>query len=73
MPDTHQGQGSRLPRRPRKDVWAQHMPIIRRLYLDEARPLREVMDTMENEHGFRARSVAPAHGSDEPGLRLIRR
>lgn len=34
------------------DEWAQHMGIIRRLYLDEEMTLQEVMRIMASEYGF---------------------
>lgn len=39
----------------RRDVngeWAIHMPTIKRLYIDEERPLREVMEIMSKDYGF---------------------
>lgn len=35
-------------------VWEDHKDVIRHLYLEQGRPLREVMDTMARVHGFRA-------------------
>lgn len=32
--------------------WAAHMPTIKRLYIEEERPLREVMDIMSRDHSF---------------------
>lgn len=32
--------------------WATHMPTIKRLYIDEERPLREVMEIMSRDYGF---------------------
>ncbi|KAI1755767.1 hypothetical protein F4782DRAFT_527127 [Xylaria castorea] len=34
--------------------WDAHQDTIRRLYLDEKRPLKEVVVIMESEYGFRA-------------------
>ncbi|KAI0188007.1 Clr5 domain-containing protein [Xylaria flabelliformis] len=34
--------------------WDAHQETIRRLYLDEKRPLKEVVVIMESEYGFRA-------------------
>lgn len=36
------------------DVWEGHKEIIKKLYIDESKPLREVIRIMENEHGFPA-------------------
>lgn len=36
------------------DVWEQHKGAIKKLYIDEGRPLREVIKTMEVEHHFPA-------------------
>lgn len=36
------------------DVWESHKEIIKRLYLDERRPLKEVVQIMEDTYGFRA-------------------
>lgn len=35
-----------------QDPWTAYKPIIKRLYIDEQRPLREVMQIMQAEHGF---------------------
>ncbi len=37
-----------------KEDWARHRALIKRLYLDEKKPLTEVMRLMESEHGFKA-------------------
>lgn len=34
--------------------WAHHRPTIKRLYLDENKTLKEVMEIMENSHKFTA-------------------
>ncbi|KAI0458436.1 Clr5 domain-containing protein [Xylaria acuta] len=34
--------------------WDAHQETIRRLYLDEKRPLKDVVVIMENDYGFRA-------------------
>lgn len=39
--------------------WAKYMPLIKQLYLEEDRPLKEVMRIMEEEHGFVATYVHP--------------
>lgn len=49
----------RLPNRPASssvpdDPWTTYKPIIERLYIEEKRPLREVVQVMEREHGFRS-------------------
>lgn len=36
------------------DPWTTYKPIIQRLYIEEKRPLKEVMKVMEREHGFRS-------------------
>lgn len=36
------------------DVWEKHKPIIQKLYIEEGKPLREVIRTMETEHKFPA-------------------
>lgn len=39
--------------------WEQYKPVMRRLYIDEERPLREVSEIMEKDFGFRATYVFP--------------
>ncbi|POS71850.1 hypothetical protein DHEL01_v209758 [Diaporthe helianthi] len=34
--------------------WEEYKPIMRRLYIDEKKPLREVVEIMENDFGFKA-------------------
>lgn len=36
------------------DPWTAYKPIIERLYIEENKPLREVIQVMEAEHGFRS-------------------
>lgn len=36
------------------DVWERHKPVIQKLYIEEGKPLREVIRTMETEHKFPA-------------------
>ncbi|KAG8161107.1 hypothetical protein KVR01_009371 [Diaporthe batatas] len=36
------------------DVWERHKPTIQKLYIEEGKPLREVIRTMETEHKFPA-------------------
>lgn len=36
------------------EPWAHYMPIIRRLYFDERKSLKQVREIMEKEHGFTA-------------------
>lgn len=36
------------------DPWTTYKPIIQRLYIEEKRPLKEVIQLMETEHGFRS-------------------
>jgi Clr5 domain len=44
--------------------WEPHRALIRRLYLEEDRPLKDVMAFMEREHGFKATSgfISPPIG-----------
>lgn len=37
-----------------QDPWTTYKPIIQRLYIEEKKPLREVIQIMEAEHGFRS-------------------
>lgn len=43
-------------RRRRRDIsqeeWAAHMPTIKSLYIDEKRPLKQVMEIMARDYGF---------------------
>lgn len=39
--------------------WEDYKPIIRKLYIEEKRPLREVVEIMENEFDFKATYVCP--------------
>lgn len=41
-------------------LWEDYRPIIRRLYMDEKRPLREVMEILERDFDFKATYVCPA-------------
>ncbi|KAJ4394197.1 hypothetical protein N0V93_003414 [Gnomoniopsis smithogilvyi] len=36
------------------EAWTKHLPTIRRLYVDEAKTLKQLMDFMETEHNFKA-------------------
>lgn len=36
------------------EVWESHKPAIKKMYIDEGKPLREVINTMEREHHFPA-------------------
>lgn len=36
------------------EVWESHKPAIKKMYIDEGKPLREVISTMEREHHFPA-------------------
>lgn len=36
------------------DPWTTYKPVIERLYIKENRPLKDVMQVMEAEHGFRS-------------------
>jgi hypothetical protein len=40
------------------DQWDAKRPIITKLYQEEKRPLKEVMDILEKEHGFTATCVS---------------
>lgn len=48
--------------------WDRIKPIVRRLYVVEKRPLREVVDVLDQQHGFRATYVS--HHFSEIVLRL---
>ncbi|KAI0547122.1 hypothetical protein F4679DRAFT_555375 [Xylaria curta] len=37
---------------PETDIWHNHEPIIRKLYLEEKKTLKRVKEIMESEHGF---------------------
>lgn len=39
--------------------WEDHKPIMRRLYIDEKRTLREVMEILENDFNFKASYACP--------------
>jgi hypothetical protein len=39
-----------------EEDWEHHRARIRQLYLDEDRPLKEVIAIMQREHGFKATS-----------------
>jgi hypothetical protein len=45
---------SRHPTWATPEDWDAHQETIRRLYLDEKRPLKDVVVIMESEYGFRA-------------------
>lgn len=45
---------SRHPNWATPEDWDAHQETIRRLYLDEKRPLKDVVVIMESEYGFRA-------------------
>jgi hypothetical protein len=42
---------------PTQDEWEHQRLRIKKLYIDEGKTLKEVMDTMAREHSFRATSV----------------
>lgn len=48
------GQAAKEIRGPAKSEWARHKQTIRRLYIDEKRPLKDVMDYMETHYTFTA-------------------
>lgn len=37
---------------PSRYDWSRYMLIIKRLYIDEDKPLKEVMEIMEQQHNF---------------------
>lgn len=43
-----------------KQDWARHQALIKQLYLDEKKPLKEVMRLMRNQHDFKATLVLHA-------------
>lgn len=45
-------QGSAPGRCPSRYDWSKHMSAIKRLYIDEDKPLKEVMEIMQKEHNF---------------------
>lgn len=45
-------EGSRVAAK--DEAWNEHLPTFRRLYVDEGKTLKEVMDFMETEHNFKA-------------------
>lgn len=36
------------------EAWNKHLPLFRRLYVDEGKTLKQVMDIMETKHNFKA-------------------
>ncbi|KAK2609745.1 hypothetical protein N8I77_003232 [Diaporthe amygdali] len=48
---TSLGDGSKGPG---THDWSRHRPTIKRLYIDERKPLKEVMEIMARDHGFMA-------------------
>lgn len=36
------------------EAWTKYLPIIQRLYVEEGKTLKQVMDFMETEHNFKA-------------------
>lgn len=49
--------------RTRFSLWEDYRPIMRRLYMDEKRPLREVMEILEREFEFKATYVCSSRCS----------
>lgn len=39
-------------RTPSRYDWSKHMPVIKRLYIDEDKTLKEVLEIMQREHNF---------------------
>lgn len=39
-------------RGPSKELWARYKPLVKRMYVDEGKTLKEVMTIMEREHRF---------------------
>ena len=35
-----------------QDVWVQHAPVIKKLYQDDGKTLKEVKSIMEGQYGF---------------------
>ncbi|KAH8165329.1 hypothetical protein CIB48_g2902 [Xylaria polymorpha] len=52
--DYTQEEYARHPNWATPEDWDAHQATIRRLYLDEKRPLKDVVVIMENDYGFRA-------------------
>ena len=52
--DYVQDDYSRHPNWATPEDWDAHQDTIRRLYLDEKRPLKDVVVIMETQYGFRA-------------------
>lgn len=44
--------GTGAGRCPSRYDWSKHMSAIKRLYIDEDRPLKEVMEIMQKDHNF---------------------
>ncbi|KAI1823691.1 hypothetical protein F4861DRAFT_310135 [Xylaria intraflava] len=55
--DYAQEDFSKHPNWATPEDWDAHQETIRRLYLDEKRPLKDVVVIMESEYGFRATYV----------------
>lgn len=47
-------EGSRAAAAVQDEAWTKHLPTFRRLYVDEGKTLKQVMDFMETEHNFKA-------------------
>lgn len=45
-------QRRRRRKDPGQEEWAAHMPTIKRLYMEEKRPLKQVMEIMARDYGF---------------------
>ena len=54
LPSHLSGSALKTIQRPSVDDWEWLRPIIRRLYIDEGRPLKDVMNTMVNEYCHKA-------------------
>lgn len=52
---THEATNTRAPgpgRCPSRYDWSKHISTIKRLYIDEDKPLKEVMEIMQKDHNF---------------------
>jgi hypothetical protein len=56
MPNLPSRLSARAP--PSNEDWLSHQSAIKKLYLDENRTLRQVMDTMARKHNFIATYAA---------------
>lgn len=63
LDESDETRGSVPPSRPRKripgEIWETKRPIITKLYQEEKKSLKEVMEVLERDHGFKATCVLP--------------